>query len=181
MGIIPDPEILLARQAIHDRDAFAELYRCHVVRVYRYFIVHVGDVSDAQDLTSQTFLTALESIRGYGGKGSFAAWLLGIAHHKMVDYYRRKRATVSLDSADELGLPSLPMDEIVDTRLQLERTMSALSQLTEDRAEAMRLHIFGALTVKEVGQVMKRSPAASKMLIYRALQNLKMLLLNKES
>ncbi len=181
MGLIPDPEILLARRAVHDRDAFAELYRCHVVRVYRYFIVHVGDIADAQDLTSQTFLTALESIRGYSGKGSFAAWLLGIAHHKMVDYYRRKRTTLPLDSADEVALPTIPMDEIIDTQLQLEQTMSALSQLTEDRAEAVRLHIFGALTIQEVGQVMKRSQAASKMLIHRALQDLKMLLGDKES
>jgi DNA-directed RNA polymerase specialized sigma24 family protein len=36
----------LARQAITDVDAFAELYRRHLTRVYRYHIAHVGNVKD---------------------------------------------------------------------------------------------------------------------------------------
>jgi RNA polymerase sigma-70 factor, ECF subfamily len=72
-------EAALAQQAIRDVDAFAELYRRHMTRVYRYHIAHVGNVKDAEDLTSQTFIAALEGIRSFRGSGSFAAWILGIA------------------------------------------------------------------------------------------------------
>ncbi len=50
----------LARQAIHNVEAFAELYRRNLTRVYRYHMAHTGHTKDAEDLTSQTFMAALE-------------------------------------------------------------------------------------------------------------------------
>ena len=50
-----------------DPEAFAELYRRHVRSIYRYHLAHTGDIKDAEDLTSQTFMAALEGIRSYRG------------------------------------------------------------------------------------------------------------------
>ena len=75
-------DIDLARQAVQSREAFAELYRRNLARVYRYHIAHTGHSKDAEDLTSQTFMAALEGIGSFRGSGSFAAWLLGIASKK---------------------------------------------------------------------------------------------------
>ena len=61
----------LAHLARTDAEAFAELYRRHVTSVYRYHMAHTGNVNDAEDLTSQTFMAALEGIRSYRGTGSF--------------------------------------------------------------------------------------------------------------
>jgi len=69
--LIGDDETL-AREATENPAAFAELYRRHLSRVYRYLLIRVGDVHDAQDLTAQTFLAALEGIAGYRGRGNFA-------------------------------------------------------------------------------------------------------------
>ena len=44
----------LAIQARSDPEAFAELYRRHVLSIYRYHLAHTGNVKDAEDLTSQT-------------------------------------------------------------------------------------------------------------------------------
>jgi len=55
----PDDETGLAFQARADVNAFAELYHRHVTRVYRYHMAHTGNPSDAEDLTSQTFMAAL--------------------------------------------------------------------------------------------------------------------------
>ena len=66
-------DVHLARQARVNAEAFAELYRRHVTRIYRYHMAHIGNVKDAEDLTSQTFMAALEGIRSYRGAGSFAA------------------------------------------------------------------------------------------------------------
>ena len=63
----------LARAALTDCEAFAELYRRHVEHVYRYHMAHTGNQKDAEDLTSQTFMAALEGIRSFRGDGSFAA------------------------------------------------------------------------------------------------------------
>ena len=84
----PPDEVHLARQAIGSAEAFAELYRRHVTRVYRYHMAHTGNVKDAEDLTSQTFMAALEGIRSYRGEAPFAAWLMGIASRKRALFFR---------------------------------------------------------------------------------------------
>src|SRR5215213_1191730 len=84
----PMDEMQLAQRSATDADAFAELYQRHVTRVYRYHMAHVGNVKDAEDLTSQTFIAALEGIRSFRGGGSFAAWILGIAFRKRLMFFR---------------------------------------------------------------------------------------------
>src|SRR5512143_611854 len=96
----PMDESQLASRARADADAFAELYRRHVTRVYRYHIVHTGNVKDAEDLTSQTFMAALEGIRSYRSEGSFAAWIMGIAMRKRLMFFRsRSRSELPLEAA----------------------------------------------------------------------------------
>ncbi len=106
------------RRAQEDPSAFADLYRQHVKQVYRYVLARVSNVGDAQDLTSQTFLTALESLPNYRGQGAFGAWLMGIARHKVMDHYRQvlPHPEFDLEEADEVvariaaGLPDAEME-----------------------------------------------------------------------
>jgi len=171
----PVDEIDLVRQAISSADAFAELYRRHLTRVYRYHIAHVGNIKDAEDLTSQTFMAALEGIRSFRGTGSFAAWLLGIASKKRLMHFRARgnRPEIPLDTVQ--AYPSLdpPTDKAATQRLQLESISRALRQLSSDRAEALILTYFSGLSNAEIGRVLNKSEAAVKMLISRGLQDLR--------
>ncbi len=118
----------LARLAITDIEAFAELYRRHLTRVYRYHAVHVGNAKDAEDLTSQTFMAALEGIRTFRGTGSFAAWILGIASRKRLMFYRGEKVEVPLEEAIHYPSPELPADKAAAQRLQLETISRALQK-----------------------------------------------------
>ena len=82
----------LAQQARTDPQAFAELYRRHVRSIYRYHLAHTGNVKDAEDLTSQTFMAALEGIRSFRGTGPYITWLIGIASRKRLLFFRRGRS-----------------------------------------------------------------------------------------
>jgi RNA polymerase sigma-70 factor (ECF subfamily) len=163
----------LAYQAIADADAFAELYRRHLTRVYRYHIAHVGNIKDAEDLTSQTFIAALEGIRSFRGTGSFAAWIMGIASRKRLMFFRGTRPEVPLEVALQYPSPDLPTDKAANQHLQLESVSRALRQISPDRAEALILTFFGGLSNVEAGQVLKKSEAAVKMLVSRGLQDLR--------
>jgi RNA polymerase sigma-70 factor, ECF subfamily len=163
----------LARQAVHDVEAFAELYRRNLARVYRYHIAHVGNTKDAEDLTSQTFMAALEGIRSFRGTGSFAAWIIGIASRKRLMFFRGSRSEVPLDSAFHHPSPGLPTDKAAHQRLQLESISRALRQISAERAEALILTYFGGLTQAEAGRVLSKSEAAIKMLVARGLQDLR--------
>ena len=166
-------EIDLARQAISSADAFAELYRRHMTRVYRYHIAHVGNVKDAEDLTSQTFMAALEGIRSFRGSGSFAAWILGIASKKRLMFFRGRRTEVPLDAAAHHPSPGLPTDKAAIQRLQLQSVARALRQISSERAEAISLTYFGGLSNLEAARLLNKSEAAVKMLISRGLQDLR--------
>ena len=168
-------EFTLAQQALTNVDAFAELYRRNLTRVYRYHIAHVGNIKDAEDLTSQTFMAALEGIHSFRGTGSFAAWILGIASRKRLMYFRRNgsRSEVPLDEAVPYPSPGTPTDKAVTQRLQLESVSRALRQISAERAEAIILTYFSSLSNAEAARVLNKSEAAVKMLISRGLQDLR--------
>lgn len=168
-----EAEVDLAQRAITDIEAFAELYRRHLTRVYRYLVAHVGNTKDAEDLTSQTFLAALEGIGSFRGSGSFAAWILGIASRKRLMFFRGSKPEVPLDDAIRYPSPELPTDRAAAQRLQLESISRALKKLSPDRAEALILTYFGGLSQAEAGRVLNKSEAAVKMLISRGLQDLR--------
>lgn len=163
----------LAQEARYRSEAFAELYRRNLRAVYRYHLSRVGNVHDAQDLTAQTFLAAQEAIASFQGRGKFAAWLMGVASRKTVDYFRRQRSILPLEEANEVADDSIAPEEFAAQQLSLEQVAQALSHLSTDRAEAIALQVFGGLSVAEVAQVMDRSEAAVKMLVCRALKDLR--------
>ena len=163
----------LAREATENPPAFAGLYRRHVNRVYRYLLARVGDVHEAEDLTAQTFLAALEGIAGYRGRGEFVAWLLGIARRKAADHFRRDRTTLPIEAAAYVPDPNPLPDAVVEQRLRLERVAQALRGLSPDRAEALSLRVFGGLNTADVSRVMGKSEAAVRMLVHRAVRDLR--------
>lgn len=165
----------LASQARADPEAFAELYRRHVLSVYRYHLAHTGNVKDAEDLTSQTFMAALEGIRSYRGTGPYITWLIGIASHKRLHFLRKNgsRAEIPLDELLHIPTPSLPTERAAARRLQMEKILGALHSLSPDRTEALILCFFGGLSFSEAGRVLRKSESAVKMLISRGLQDLR--------
>jgi len=168
-----EDEAALARLAATDANAFAELYRRNLTRVYRYHMAHTGNTKDAEDLTSQTFTAALEGIRSYRGSGTFAAWLMGIAARKRFMYFRGMKHEVPLEAADEYPNPGLPTDKAAIQRLQTQSIARALKQLSPERCEAIILIYFGGLNYDEAGRVMNKNEAAVKMLVSRGLQALR--------
>ena len=166
-------EAILTREARVRTEAFAELYRRYVNNVYRYHMAHTGNVKDAEDLTSQTFMAALEGIHTYRGSGSFIAWLMGIASRKRALFFRGLRHEVPLDAALRLADPQPATDQSAFLRLEVESISRALKGLSPDRSEAIILCFFGGLTNSEAGRVLGKSEAAVKMLVSRGLQDLR--------
>jgi RNA polymerase sigma-70 factor, ECF subfamily len=163
----------LVHLAKQETTAFAELYHRHINRVYRYHLARLGRTADAQDLTAQTFLAALEGITSYRGSGSFAAWLMGIAHNKLSLHYRQGGRTEALEDSPEPVDPSPALELLAGKRLQFSQVCRALTSLSAERAEAIVLHIFADLSAAETGRVMGKSDAAVKMLVQRGLRELR--------
>ncbi len=163
----------LAQHARTDPQAFAELYRRHVRSIYRYHLAHTGDVKDAEDLTSQTFLAALEGIRSFRGTAPYITWLIGIASRKRALFFRGKKPEVPLEAALHLPNLGLPTDKAAARRIQLEQLVGALRTISQDRAEAIILCFFSGLSTAEAALVLGKSEASIRMLLSRALHDLR--------
>ena len=163
----------LAQEARTDPQAFAELYRRHVRSIYRYHLAHTGNVKDAEDLTSQTFMAALEGIRAFRGTGPYITWLIGIASRKRALFFRGNKPPVSLEAALHLPTSGLPTEKAAARRLEMDQLFGALKTISQDRAEAIILCFFSELSTAEAGLALGKSEAAIRMLISRGLQDLR--------
>ncbi len=169
-------EQALVRAARHDPAAFTQLYREYLRPVYSYALSRIGNGEEAKDITSQTFLAALQGIEQYRGQSSFSTWLFGIARHKCADYLRsRHRAgqRVSMDAAEKEPAREPQPDDVIEQRARFEALARSLTLLSPDQAEAVSLRVFGGLSAAEVGQVMGKSEPAVKMLVHRAVRELR--------
>ena len=163
----------LAVEARSDPEAFAELYRRHVRSIFRYHLAHTGNIRDAEDLTSQTFMAALVGIRSYRGKGPYITWLFGIASRKRALFFRGKKPEVPLETAFHLPASSPPTDKAAARRIEMDKVIDALRLLSRDRAEALILCFFSGLSPAEASLVLGKSETAIRMLISRGLQDLR--------
>lgn len=166
----------LAEAACSDYAAFEQLYRRYATRVYRYCYTRTCNDRDAEDLTAQTFLAALEGIGRYRGRGTFAAWLFSIAWRKCKDHHRRQYSRQEEELVQAVNLPD-PDSPDLERRAQRQQILDCVHQiwpmLSEDRQEALRLRFWGGLSTIETAAVMGRSRAAVKMLVSRAIADLR--------
>jgi RNA polymerase sigma-70 factor, ECF subfamily len=68
--------------------------------LFRFALLRLRDDSLAEDLVQDTLLSAIQSLKSYGGKSSERTWLIGILKHKIVDYYRKNARQIQLTQED---------------------------------------------------------------------------------
>ncbi|MGI6206714.1 MAG: RNA polymerase sigma factor [Anaerolineae bacterium] len=156
-----------------EQAGFTVLYQRYAPSVYRYVYSYVGNAADAEDLTATVFMQALEARGRYRERGRFAAWLFAIARRRAVDHHRqRQRLATSLDCLGEQPGAGPGPEEALLTREALERLASLLEDLTEDERELLRLRFAAGLSYGEMGAVVGRSEAATRMAMHRLLRRL---------
>jgi RNA polymerase sigma-70 factor (ECF subfamily) len=162
-------EQLRVAAAQRDPARFAELYESNFDRVYRYIARRVPTRQDAEDLTSEVFHEALRNLGQFEWRGlPFAAWLLGIASHRLANRWRQngRRPEVAAAGSEEAGIESGVEESAI--LIQLVRTLPADQRLVIER------RFVEQKSLREIAQDLGRSEGAVKQLQFRALQNLRM-------
>ena len=172
-GTLTDEAELVKRAIKRDSAAFGTLYEVHLDRIYRYVFYRVGSTSEAEDLTEQVFLKAWEAIDRYEPRGApFAAWLYRLAHNLVVDHYRGKRATTSLDEVSEADDVGVDVMEAVEGRLEVDEVRAALAKLNPDYQQMIVLRFVEGLSHAEAAKIIGKSEGAARVIQHRALQAL---------
>jgi RNA polymerase sigma-70 factor (ECF subfamily) len=169
-------EHALVRLAQTDAQAFGDLYDRYVQRVYRYCYYRTSSPPDAEDLTAQIFLAALEALPRYRQDGHFAAWLFSIARRKVADFHRRPSRTAHTQvSLDEAALPPIHTDLAleVETSQRREYLLKQIQALTEEERELIHLRYVAELSFAEIARTLQKNEEAVKKSMYRLIARLK--------
>ena len=155
---------------------FTELYRTHLRDVYSYAYYRIGNHHDAEDLTEQTFLQAyrhFERAMAESDGRPLRPWLIRIAHNLAANYYRdrSRRPQTQLDDAAVISTLH-PTEELVEGREELQEVLEGVSNLPEDRREALIMRFALGMDNKEIARALGRSEGATKVLIHRAIKQL---------
>ena len=186
----PDAQ-LVARARAGDLNAFESLTTRYEPRVYSLALRMLRHEQDAEDITQQTFLSALEHLNGFRGEASFATWLLRIASHAALKIIRKRKGldTVSLEEAtegtdhsDAVPHPEYIADwrqspgQLVE-RNEIRRLLDeALGQLDDKHRLVFLLRDVEGLSVKETAETLGLSEANTKVRLLRARLQLRELL-----
>lgn len=162
----------LVEAAKEDSAAFGQLYRHYVQPIYRYLYSQVGSVHDAEDLASQTFMTAYESLRRYRERGFFSAWLFRIARSKLMDHFRRNRREVRLEAAENVAVMQDTLGQVIQDE-DVSEIQFLICELTDDEQDLLRLRYVADLTFAEIADLLGKREDTIKKSIYRLLARLK--------
>ena len=160
------------------QNKLAGLFEEYYDRIARYANARIGDQREAEDIASEVFVKALKSLDTFEERGlPMGAWLFKIAHNLVVDYHRRRsqRQTVDLEKV-EIQADSNPAME-AEMTLEMERIRQAMTNLTEEQREILRLRFYGGLSSAEVGAMMGKSDGAVREAQSAALKKLRMKLI----
>jgi RNA polymerase sigma-70 factor (ECF subfamily) len=158
-----------------DRD-FSDLYRAHLRDVYSYAYYRVGNHHDAEDLTEQTFLQAyrhFERAQRESNGRPLRPWLIRIAHNLAANYYRdrSRRPLTQLEDATVLTAPH-GTEEMVEGREEVKEVLAGVSNLPDDRREALIMRFALDMDNREIARALGRSEGATKVLLHRAIRHL---------
>ncbi len=159
------------------QDKLAGLFENHYDRIARYIYTRIGDKTEAEDLASEVFLKALESLKSYQDRGvPMQAWLYKIAHNLIIDRFRKasKYKVLPIEEV-EIKDESDPVST-AEINIEMERVKAAMQNLTEQQREVIQLRFFSELTSQEVSQVLDKSDGAVREMQRAALERLRKLL-----
>ncbi len=171
-----DDALLVVWARDNDTDAFGELYRRYVRKIYNYVYYRTNNHHDAEDLTARVFYRALGNIDTYTDRGiPFSAWLYRIAHNLVANWHRDRgrRQIISLEEYVGPGLREEAPDYRFESDEERQELVEAIRQLPEERQQLLILKYIEHLSNAEIGQIMERTEGAVKSLYHRTLLSLR--------
>ena len=180
--------VLLNNYLLGDRSAISELIERHSKRVRSYIGMMVKDDDVADDIFQETFIKAVRVIDEgrYTDNGKFLSWILRIAHNRVLDYFRREKASKQINESeagyDVIGTLRFaePTTEDDMVHSEMEQTIRDLIELLpEEQQEVVRLRYYSKLSFQEIAEQTEVSINTALGRMRYALINLRRLIKEK--
>ncbi len=172
--MLPDETALISACQSGDLTQFDPLYREYVKPIFGFIYRRTASRQTAEDLTSMTFMKALEKINTFSPKkGPFAAWLYRIARNTVTDHYRTSRPSKDIEDVWDLSSEER-VDAGVDDRMKVEEIVAAIKDLDPLKRDIVLMRVWDGLSYQEIAAITGKSESNCKVIYSRTLADLRL-------
>lgn len=170
---------LLRRMAAGSEAALREFYQAFHGRVYAFALKRLRDPADAADVLNEVMFEAWRSAARFEGRSQALTWVLGIAHHKIIDSLRRRKNQPQDELDPELADDDSPtaFETLAGTQdaVQLRRCLEGLSDV---HRLIVHLAFFEDLAYEDIAKIADCPVGTVKTRMFHARRLLKRCLAN---
>lgn len=163
-----------------DKKHFPDFYKKNMKRVYRFLFYRVaGSREVAEDLTQDVFLKAFAAFDRYDPAVSETSWILTIARNHLINQLQKTRPGVDLEEIENTMWDKVDWAGRLASNFDAERLLKAISQLSDEDAEIVRLKHLEGWAYEEIAEKVGKNAGALRVQGHRALKQLKKILKQK--
>lgn len=151
--------------------SFEALYRESYDRVYSYVYLRMGGDSAVDDVVSEAYLKAARAFDCFDPtRAKFSTWVIGIAINAIIDYWRRNRATVTLDDVPEAVFA---VNDETDTMADRELVGQLLSVLTPEETDLVLMKYRDGKRNVDIATELGMNPSTVASRLFKAIRKMR--------
>lgn len=153
------------------RDLLSQLLQRHHSALLARCHAYLRNHEDAEDAAQETELRVYRAIRNFRGDASFRTWLFAIGERQCHDLVRRRKRHMIDDHLRALiEIHQQSLRKLASSNDQKALIENVLEQLAARESDIIRLRFYQELSLQEIATSLGLGLSATKMRLYRALE-----------
>jgi RNA polymerase sigma-70 factor (ECF subfamily) len=156
--------------------SFEQVYEQFSARVFRFCLLQVRDWATAEDLASETMLSAYNSYAKTAPPPERVhVWLFRIARNLIIDHARREKRRSLILQTFRGSQATRDVEEIAEANSELAEVVKVLAQMKQRDRRIIAMRIAARLSTKEIAELLGVSENTATVTLHRALERFRKL------
>ncbi|OKO92583.1 RNA polymerase sigma factor SigX [Geobacillus proteiniphilus] len=157
---------------------FEKLYEKYHNDLFNFLFYMVRNREQAEDLVQEVYVRVLRSYKRFKGQCSEKTWLLSIARHVAIDFFRKQKrrrqwAGSAEWSEEQIGADEPIPEEMAIQKEEIQLMYRGLARCTVDQRLVLVLRFIQSLSIAETAEALGWTESKVKTTQHRALKALK--------
>lgn len=149
---------------------FEQIYTAYCKSVYLYSMQISGSEHIAEEITSETFYKAINSVDSFRGDCDIRVWLCQIAKNTYFSYLKKHKRELGAAETDlqDITDSDVSIDERIEKQEEARQIRKILHSMPNPYKEVFMWRVFGELSFKEIGGLYRKTDNWACVTFYRA-------------
>jgi len=148
---------------------FDVIYEMYFEQVYKYILKISSDIHIAEDITSETFMTALININKFKGNSNISTWLISIAKNKYISFLRKNNRITEIDEIPEIYQSyDQNIVELLVDKDDVNQIFAIVHELKEPYKEVFMLRTLAEMPFRQIGKIFGKTENWACVTFHRA-------------